>query len=197
MSATDLSLEHPLKRTSLSEEIAAQRIVLRKHQVESATSMFAAIDHDRERLRRFLPFVDMSKAETDTLDYLRMSQEKWESREQFSFSMFLKDGAYIGNIGVHDISWDHRRCEVGYWIIGEHEGKGCVSEALHALEDALFAIGFNRIEIHCSSSNVRSSNVPRRCGYQLDGTLRQDAIENGEYRDTLVFSKLRSDRAKS
>jgi RimJ/RimL family protein N-acetyltransferase len=35
--------------------------------------------------------------------------------------------------------------------------------------------------------------VPRRCGYRLEGTHRQDCIENGEYRDTFVFAKLDTD----
>ena len=83
-----------------------------------------------------------------------------------------------------------QRCELGYWILGDFEGQGYMSEAVRVLEAACFAVGFHRIGIRCSSKNARSAGVPRRSGYTLDGTLRQHALERGERRDTLVFSKL-------
>jgi RimJ/RimL family protein N-acetyltransferase len=35
--------------------------------------------------------------------------------------------------------------------------------------------------------------LERRLGYLLDGILREDMIEDGEYRDTLIFAELRKD----
>ncbi len=109
----------------------------------------------------------------------------------FDFGLFRKaDGTYLGNIGVHSIAWKHRRCGLGYWMLGAFEGQGYMSEAVGLVERAAFALGFHRIEMRCSSANARSASIPRRNGYRLDGVLRQDAIEDGAFRDTLVFSKL-------
>lgn len=97
----------------------------------------------------------------------------------------------MGNIGVHSIQWDQHRCEIGYWILGDFEGNGYVSEAVRALENALFKVGFNRIEIRCNTRNARSARVPRSCGYTHEGTLRQDGIDLGKFRDTMIFGKLK------
>ena len=67
-----------------------------------------------------------------------------------------------------------------------------MSEAVSALEAACFELGFNRVEIRCSSLNTRSASVPKRLEYCHEGTLREEMIENGKPRDTLVFAKLRS-----
>lgn len=75
----------------------------------------------------------------------------------------------------------------------QYEGKGLMSAAVSALEKTCFEIGFNRVEIRCSSLNLNSAGVPKRLGYKLDGTLRQDSLEKGKYRDTLVFSKLKTE----
>lgn len=96
----------------------------------------------------------------------------------------------MGNIGIHLIDWNHNRCEIGYWILGDYEGQGFISEAVTALEKKCFEIGFHRIQIRCSSKNKKSAGVPVRCGYVLDGILKQDALENGEYRDTMVYGKV-------
>jgi RimJ/RimL family protein N-acetyltransferase len=183
-----------MKATPLPEQIAAERITLKKHSLEIAEQMFGYVDQDRERLRVFLPWVDSTRSVEDERGYIKMTHDKWASNELFDFGIFRNsDSLYLGNCGIHSIAWPHNRCEIGYWILGAFEGQGFISEAVRALEKTLFEIGFNRVEIHCSSSNARSASVPRSNGYQLEGTLRQDAIENGTYRDTFVFAKLKSD----
>ncbi|MBP9707177.1 MAG: GNAT family N-acetyltransferase [Oligoflexales bacterium] len=94
------------------------------------------------------------------------------------------------------LSRENNRCEIGYWISGVFEGKGYISDALAALEISLFDIGFNRIEIHCSSLNSKSMSVAKRNSYQLEAYLKQEEIKNGAYRDTLIFAKLASIRTR-
>ena len=86
---------------------------------------------------------------------------------------------------VHEISWTERRCEIGFWILGEYEGQGYISEALETVENALFKIGLNRLEIRCSSSNERSARVPRRNGYSLECGATMESPES----DTFIFVK--------
>ena len=129
----------------------------------------------------------------DERAWLDKAAAQWDAGELYGFGLFRKaDGVYLGNIGVHAIAWEHARCEIGYWILGDFEGAGFMSEALQLVERALFAHGFNRIEIRCDAVNARSASVPRRNGYTLEGTLRQHLFEQDRFRDTLVFSKLKS-----
>jgi len=173
------------------DQIEAERVVLRKHELSFAETMFACIDQDRERLRVFLPWVDASKTLDDTLTYIKKSREEHDSGAGAAFGMYDRvTGVYMGNIGVHAILWDQECCELGYWVLRDYEGKGYVTEAVEALERACFSLGFHRVEIRCSSLNERSAAIPRRLGYHLDGTLRENSIEHGRYRDTLVFGKL-------
>jgi RimJ/RimL family protein N-acetyltransferase len=176
------------------ERIEGARVILKQHALAEAARMFEYVDRDRQRLRQFLPWVDAVESVEDERAYIESTIAKWASFDYFDFGIFrIGDGVYLGNAGVHSIAWGDDRCELGYWILGEFEGQGFISEAVTLLEKACFAIGFHRVEIRCSSRNQRSANVPKRCGYQLDGLLRQDAVENGGYRDTLVFSKLSTD----
>ena len=123
-----------------------------------------------------------------------MTHENWDKYTLYDFGIFHNDThTYMGNVGVHSIAWQHERCELGYWILGDFEGKGFMSDAVRGLEKSCFELGFHRVEIRCSSLNKRSASIPQRLGYRLDGTLIQDTIEQGRHRDTLVYGKLRKD----
>jgi len=63
------------------------------------------------------------------------------------------------------------------------------------IEKELFENGFNRIVIHTDALNVKSANVAKRLGYVHEGVLRQDRYSETRkcFRDTNVFSKLKSD----
>lgn len=181
----------PLEKRPLPEVIEADRVVLRRHRLELAEIMFSYIDKDRERLRRFLPWVDGTRTSANTRAYIHKTIDEWELGSLFDYGIYRQsDGLYMGSAGVHTISWENRRCEIGYWILGDFEGQGLMSESISAIESACFSLGFHRIEIRCSSLNSRSASVPKRLGYNLDGVMRGDVIENGQYRDTLVFGKL-------
>lgn len=178
-----------MQKTVPQEILTGTRFELRRHQAEAAPLIFAAVCADRERLRLFLPWVDGTRKLEDTEEYLRLSAVQWEESRTFDYGIYA-GAAYLGNIGVHTISWEDDRAEIGYWLTGEAEGKGYATEAVGLLEKELFRLGFHRVEIRCNARNARSAAVPKRCGFTLEGTLREDVWENGARRDTMVWSKL-------
>ena len=183
-----------MEKKPLPERLESEHLLLRQHDPSFAALMFQYVDEDRERLRRFLPWVDATKGVADILDYIQRTQVGRAEGTLFDYGMFAPaSGLYLGNAGVHALEWNHACCELGYWIRGEYEGQGHVTEAVRLLERACFHLGFHRVEIRCSSRNERSAAIPKRLGYSLEGTLRENAPELGRYRDTLVFGKLNPD----
>lgn len=186
-----------MENTFLPEEIAGERVILRRHKAELAQTMFDYVNKDRIRLRVHLPWVDSTNSVDDEANFIHFANESWNKFSLFDFGIFrITDGVYMGNIGVHSIDWKNEVCELGYWILGEFEGQGFVTEAVGALEDACFAIGFERVEIRCSSMNFRSASVPLRCNYTMEGCLRGNRIVNGKRVNTFVFSKLKVEAKK-
>jgi len=182
----------PLKQKTPPKKITTERLELQAYRLEFAPTMFKYVVKDRKRLARFLPWPNSMKTVKDEIHYIKLMQKAWKGFQNFDFCIFRKsDGVYMGNIGAHSIHWNHHRCEIGYWILSDFEGNGYMSEAVRALESALFKIGFNRIEIRCNTKNARSARIPLSCGYKHEGTLRQDGIDMGKFRDTMVFGKLK------
>jgi RimJ/RimL family protein N-acetyltransferase len=159
-----------------------------------AQSIFDAIDRDRARLANFLPWPPAIKIVQDEADYIAYTHELWEQHRFFDYSLFYKPaGAFIGSVGVMNINWPNAAAELGYWIIGDYEGRGLVSEAVSAIAAYLFDSDFFRIEVRCTEGNLRSCQVAERLGFVREGVLRGNIMEHGLRRNTIVYSKLAVD----
>ena len=101
----------------------------------------------------------------------------------------------IGSIDLMGVDEQSKSGEIGYYLFDFAVGFGYMQEAVKCLEKTAFEKGLNRIVIKNDTTNTRSVNVAKQCGYHLDGVLRQDKW-NGitqKFRDTNVFSKLKNE----
>jgi RimJ/RimL family protein N-acetyltransferase len=89
--------------------------------------------------------------------------------------------------------------EIGYWIHKDHLDQGLITEASAALTKVAFEVDqVHRVEIRCDPKNMRSAAVPRKLGYTLEATFREDThLSNGEWRDTMVWVLLASEYPNS
>ncbi|MBC7419168.1 MAG: GNAT family N-acetyltransferase [Bdellovibrio sp.] len=180
--------------TGFPEEINGERIYLRKHDLTVVDEMFKTIDQNRERLGEFMPWPVKTQTSEDSKNYILMRMESWKQKALFDYGIYLNSGhKFVGNIGVHSIDWRSSRCELGYWISESYGRQGYTSEAVRLLEKVCFEKDFHRVEIRCAADNNKSAGVAIRTGYKLEGYLKDEKIENGRFRDTLIFAKLKSE----
>lgn len=103
------------------------------------------------------------------------------------------DGKAIGNIGLHGIEMKDRTATTGTFI-GEKEywGKGYGTEA----KMLLLNYAFNTLNLRkiCSAAiafNTRSINYSLKCGYEIEGKLRDHTYRHGKYWDHILFAVFR------
>ena len=90
-------------------------------------------------------------------------------KTSLGFGIF-RDGRFIGSIGFNQFDWQSQRTEIGYWIDKHEEGKGIITKSSECLIRYAFNdLRMNRVEIRCSTENVRSSAIPERLGFQKEG----------------------------
>jgi ribosomal-protein-serine acetyltransferase len=156
-------------------------------------SLFEAVEREREHLRPWLPWVEATRNEEDTLSFIRSVLEQFAGNRGFAAGIWT-DGRLAGTIGVHRIDWLNRRVEIGYWLGREYEGRGIMTDACRAVVTHLFhELELHRVEIRCAVENARSAAIAKRLGFALEGTLREAQLAGGRYRDLLVFGMLRQD----
>jgi ribosomal-protein-serine acetyltransferase len=172
-------------------------IELRLLEERHAPAVYARINRDREYLREWLPFIDATLTEDDTLSFIRASLEQFSSNEGFAAGIWSAS-EFIGVIGTRRIDWLNRKVEVGYWMGREFQGRGIMTGACRLVVDHLLnELELNRVEIECATGNTRSAAIPKRLGFSLEGTRREAELVNGEFHDLLVFGMLRNDWLKT
>lgn len=101
-------------------------------------------------------------------------------------------GEMIGTIGYYRLKPEHHLAEVGYLLGVEHWGKGLMTEALDAVVGCGFdRFHFHRIEAITALGNAASRHLLEKCGFQLEGILRENYHFNGAFEDSCVFGRLR------
>ena len=97
-----------------------------------------------------------------------------------------------------DINQLNRTC-VSHILIGDKSywGQGYAKEALMLALDYMFnERNMNRVQAIVLESNVASLKMHQKCGYQIDGLLRQSVYKNGKYQNQYVLSLLKEDYLK-
>ncbi len=133
--------------------------------------LFRLTDRSRQRLRRWLPWVDATTAESDTLGFVQAALDAAESAREAHYGIRLR-GALAGVIGFRRPG-PHPCGELGYWLGDGFEGLGLMTAACRALTTRLFASGLHRLEIRAAPANRRSRAVAERLGFRLEGLLRE------------------------
>ena len=182
----------------LPETIETQRLVLRAQRPGDGAALNEAILETWETLHRTMPWAREQPSVAESEAKARQMHAAFVTRADLPMLVFRKDtGTFVGGTGLHRMDWAVPRFEIGYWCRRSCEGQGYVSELVAVLTRFAFAtLAAQRVEIHCSHRNVRSQRVAERCGYVLEGRLRNHGREaTGELRDTMVYALVPDDPA--
>ncbi len=177
--------------------LSTERLILepRVLSFDAAKDMFDLLSKNRDFLSPWMKWIFDINSVEDCFISISEFVKSWESMKSADYNIFDKNKILMGSISVFDIDYEVNSGEIGYWIGQEFTKKGYISEAICELEKEFFNRGLERIVIKCDVKNLPSSAVAEKCGYKLDGILRQDDWNpiKTEKRDTKIFSKLKSE----
>ena len=131
----------------------------------------------RESLSELRPWISWAGEFPDS-HWERMMREKLaryiERAELFMLLVDKETGRFVGSSGLHRPDWRVPRMDVGYWVRSSCARRGYVTEAVQRIADLAFdVLHVQRLEIRAESENERSAAVARRCGFELEATLRK------------------------
>ncbi len=173
-----------------------ERLLVRAPRAGDGPTIYEAVLETLDELRKWMGWAIPEQSVESLEAYARRSAVNYLARTEFPMLLWLKDGeTLVGASGLVRIDWSVPKMEIGYWCRKRFEGKGYISEAVRGITRFAFEeLGANRLEIRCDARNERSARVAERCGFRLEGRLRDNELDNsGELRDTLIFARLPSD----
>jgi ribosomal-protein-serine acetyltransferase len=174
----------------------APGIEMRLYRPEDAETVFAAVERNREWLRKWLPWVDTTHSPLDVMAFIKRVLKQFDDRQGPQCGIWV-DGELHGGLGCHPIDWPNRNCSIGYWVEQSFGGRGIVSRCCVAMLNHLFCgLRVHRVEIRCGTGNHKSCAIPNRLGFHREGTARQAEWVGDRWVDLMIWSMLEDDWKK-
>jgi ribosomal-protein-serine acetyltransferase len=158
-----------------------------------AEVVFDAIDRNREYLKEWLPFIEETHQIAQTEEFIKSIVSQRGKKKDEVFTIWYNQ-EFAGLIGFKDTDWINYKTELGYWLTEKMQGKGIATACVKELVKIAFKkLGINRVQIKVACGNIKSASIPKRLGFQFEGTERQGEFHHGGYFDLEIYSFLKSD----
>jgi RimJ/RimL family protein N-acetyltransferase len=179
------------QRPIVPTRLETSRLIIRAPELSDVPFIYQAIKESTRELQPFMPWATEDYTLEACEENLRGAIAKFITREDFRMCFVDREsGRMIGNTGFHRTEWSVPRFEIGYWCRTSETGKGYVTEVVQALSKVAFEqLNAARVEIRCDDLNIKSAAVAERCGYTLEGVLKNDERNpKGELRSTRIYA---------
>jgi ribosomal-protein-alanine N-acetyltransferase len=100
----------------------------------------------------------------------------------------------IGAIGLSGFNSYQKRIEISYDLSPNYWRRGIATKAINYI--VKFAFDYfkvNRIEASVATANTASKNLLVKCGFVVEGILRQHRYHKGYFHDVYFLSLIRDD----
>lgn len=174
---------------------------------------FPTIKTERLLLRQFvdsdLENVFKGLSDPEIIKYYGISfQTLEETKEQMRFFADLeKEGTgiwwavcsldnkiFYGAGGLNNLSKEHKKAEIGCWLLKEFWGKGMMREIIPIICNYGFDnLGLHRIEGLVETDNYNCKRALKKLDFIHEGTMRDCEVKNGKFISLDIYSKLKSE----
>jgi len=160
--------------------IETQRLIIRPLLLSDAHDYFDAEMASVKEMAPYWSWVNSNKSLQDIKDFLTdayLAHQKPQPSNMY-FAICDKSNNKILGCVWFFIQWTVPRLEIAYFLDSRHTGHGYMTEAVHALTKFAFEqLKMHRVEIKTFVTNSKSQSIPKRLGFQLEGTLKNYFID--------------------
>ncbi|MEN2766830.1 GNAT family N-acetyltransferase [Ornithinibacillus xuwenensis] len=155
-----------------------------------AKDLFDLTDRSREHLREWLPWLDQTKTERDSKNFIQSAEQGFIDRNGLTLGIYYHQ-KLAGVIGFNSFDWTNRIGIIGYWLGEDFIGNGIMTRAAAAITEYGFhQLELNRIEIRAAVENTKSRAIPERLGYTKEGQIRHGEWLYNHYVDLVIYGML-------
>lgn len=106
---------------------------------------------------------------------------------------FHTKNEFLGACGFYNISKQHKKAEIEFWLMPDYWHQGIMTEALPTIVGYAFEeLGIHRIEAFIEDSNKFSKDLLLKVGFKHEGTLIDYKVKHGKFISVDVFAKIKS-----
>ncbi len=156
-----------------AECIQTKRLELKSYRNSDKEQLIKLLTNEEIAKTFMVPEFSSEKQVVDLVCKL-IEFSKAEDSAHLEYGIYLKDTliGFINDCGIED-----EEIEIGYVIHPDYKGQDYATEAVKAVINDLFRMGFKKIKAGYFEENIASRRVMEKCGMQ-----QSDEIDTEEYR---------------
>jgi [ribosomal protein S5]-alanine N-acetyltransferase len=160
--------------------LITDKLTLRQLSSDDVKNIFAL--RSNSEINKYLARKPCKSIE-DATKFIHRITENIERNESLYWVITLNQGAvFVGTICLFDFSVELNKCEIGYELLPDFQGKGTMYEAVNkVMEYAFQSLKIQNIEAFTHKNNLKSTKLLEKIEYKK--TIGVD----GTYADCLVF----------
>ncbi|MEP7251345.1 MAG: GNAT family protein [Ginsengibacter sp.] len=164
------------KTAIMFPEIFTERFLLRKILPSDQQKIFEALSHEaviKYYGVSYETFAETSKQMEWYEDLLKNATGIWWAIANRNADEFL------GACGFNNISTEHKKTEMGYWLLPPYWKMGIMKEVLpHIIFYAFDILKLHRIEASVETGNTASKKLLINIGFKHEGTVKECEWKN-------------------
>ncbi|WP_291862618.1 GNAT family N-acetyltransferase [Marinilabilia sp.] len=170
------------------QKIESERFILRQFTVNDLENVYKGLSHP-DVIKYYGISFDSLEATKEQITWFR-DLEKNETG--IWWAICSKDGKeFYGAGGLNDVDKEHKKAEVGFWLIPEFWGKGIMTEIMPLIcEYGFKKLGLHRIEGFVESENKNCKIGLSKLDFNYEGTMRDCEIKAGRYISLDIYSMI-------
>lgn len=165
--------------------IKTDRLLLRKITDSDLENIFNGLSNLRVIKHYGISFNSLEATKTQLAWFADSKQFWWAICS-------IDNETFYGAGGLNDFSIEHKKAEIGLWLLPDFWGKGIMAEVLPLICNYGFEkLGIHRIEGLVESDNQNCKKAMAKLDFQHEGTMRDCEIKNNEFISVDIYARLK------
>ena len=167
--------------------IQTTRLLLRAFQPEDISQVFYGLSHPQ-----VIPYYGVSFS---SLEATREQMDWFANLEQTGKGIWwaicsANNQIFYGAGGLNAINREHRKAEIGFWLLPEYWGQGIMQEAVPLILNHGFrTFNLHRIEGFVESENHNCKRALAKLDFVHEGTMKDCEVKNGRLISLDIYAK--------
>ena len=170
--------------------ISTKRFCLRRFTESDLQNVYKGLSHPE-----IIKYYGVSyRTLEDTREQMRFFQDLERTGTGIWWAICSPDNkTFFGAAGLNSISKEHKKAEIGCWLLREFWGQGIMTEVLPAICDVGFQkLSLHRIEALVETENLNCIRVMKKLDFSFEGTMKDCEIKNGAFISLNIYAKLKT-----
>ncbi|MBC8882908.1 GNAT family N-acetyltransferase [Flavobacterium piscinae] len=171
------------------QTIKTERILLRHIVENDIENIFKGLSHP-DVIKYYGVNFQSLEATKEQMDWFA-GLEKEETGIWFAVCS-LDNQTFYGAGGLNNLSKEHKKAEIGFWLLPNYWGLGIMQEAMPLICNYGFEkLGLHRIEGIVETENKNCKNAMAKLDFRHEGTMTDCEMKNGKFISLDIYAKIK------